>query len=294
MTNVLNLTNLAAPGGDDIIYIVDDPTGTPLDRKATVTALAGSVAFSTAAAAAAAAVVAAHDSDPAAHAPAFSAFSVGLLQNSYAALESYSTLVDDFFSTNTSSGQIGQLGWTKSLVGTGAVAASTTDLGAMGYLNLQSNVLNDLASIHLGVTTVIGPDEFVWAARLLMSSRVTIRYMNGVMDSFAGANPANGAWFQMDSAVDDDVHCRSRNASGVIEDTNIGTVTAGAGAWHIYEITCDGGGNISFSIDGTVEALHTTVPAATALMSPTSIILGNAAAGRNLRVDWHWMRAARS
>ena len=240
------------------------------------------------------AAVAVHDSDPAAHAPAFSAFSVGLVQNSYAALESYATLVDDFFSMNTTSLQIGQLGWTKSLVGTGAVAAPTGDLGAMGYLNLQASVANDLASISLGTTTLVGPDEFVWAARLLMSSTTTIKYMNGVMDSFAGADPANGAWFQMNSTVDTNVHCRSRNASGVIEDTNIGAVTAGAGEWHIYEIACDGGGNISFSIDGTVEALHTTVPAATALMSPTSIILGNATAGRNLRVDWHWMRMARS
>ena len=36
MTNVTDLTSLAAPAAADEMYIVDDPAGTPLDRKITV------------------------------------------------------------------------------------------------------------------------------------------------------------------------------------------------------------------------------------------------------------------
>jgi hypothetical protein len=38
-TQVKNETTLATSDGDEVIYIVDDPTGTPLDRKVTAKAL---------------------------------------------------------------------------------------------------------------------------------------------------------------------------------------------------------------------------------------------------------------
>jgi hypothetical protein len=38
-TKLADLTALTTPSGDDLLYVVDDPAGTPLDRKLTVSAL---------------------------------------------------------------------------------------------------------------------------------------------------------------------------------------------------------------------------------------------------------------
>jgi hypothetical protein len=44
-TELPDLTELSVPAGDDIIYIVDDPAGTPLDRKISLNRLLGMLGF---------------------------------------------------------------------------------------------------------------------------------------------------------------------------------------------------------------------------------------------------------
>lgn len=47
-SKLINLTADAAPTGDDLLYVVNDPAGTPVDRKVTITNLAAALAALTA------------------------------------------------------------------------------------------------------------------------------------------------------------------------------------------------------------------------------------------------------
>ena len=238
------------------------------------------------------AALVAHEAEDDVHPAAFDSFASRLLQFSPAFLADYLLIYDDFLNDNIATGQIGDLGWFK--FGSGVITAPVTDLGARGYLNFQAATIGELNGIRTQVTTLLGPQEFVWATRCLFSHSSSCKYLVGLVDLWIATNPANGAWFELDAAVDTNLHARSRNASGTIQDTNCGPISVGGGAWHRYEIRSDGGGNLTYFVDDTQVAAHTTVPAAGALMAPTTLMVGNIAATRNLRLDWHYLLAARA
>ena len=144
-----------------------------------------------------------------------------------------------------------------------------------------------------GDKSEVAAGTVVWASRCLFSHNASAKFMVGLLETFSGAAPTNGAWFELDAAVDTNLYAKSRNASGTIQSTNCGAVTTGAGAWHRYDIRCDGGGNLTFTVDDVQVAAHATVPAATSLLSPASLVLGNFAGNRTLRLDWHYLLAAR-
>jgi hypothetical protein len=105
---------------------------------------------------------------------------------------------DDFIGGISGAGSIGELGWTRTLVGTGAVARQAAIAGRPGIYRLDTGAtINSLATVHLDTVTMLPADN--WEAEFFV--RLNVNDANtqvriGLGDAPSGDPPADGCYIE--------------------------------------------------------------------------------------------------
>lgn len=191
-------------------------------------------------------------------------------------------LQDDFIGGISSTGNIGDLGFT---FNNGAVTTQSSVSNRIGIIRLDSSaVINTIASLLLG-NTALGtdpstPTRQIWVVRLNTNDANTTARV-GAMNSAAASPPADGIYLEKLDA-DTNWFCvnraggaQTRTASGVAVSTNFVTI--------MYQRDSSG---VQFYIDqvavcGTVS---TTIP--TVFLRPATQIVTSAAAAKTIDHDY--------
>jgi hypothetical protein len=207
---------------------------------------------------------------------------------------------DDFLNGSVvASGQIGKLGWSSQLTGTGVVMAPALQVVNMhGWVAVQGTALNDTATLRLDGFSFDRAPAFFCHWRVAMaainsgshSATWWVGFHNG-----AGTEPTNGFYFRYTSA-DTTLHARTRVGGGTPTDVDTNYVVAANTPMNLVMIS-DGGGAVYFFINPTdwsaltpgnaVATINATMPGAGALWGPRASLLKTLGSGTNrvLRVD---------
>lgn len=253
------------------------------------------------------AALAAHEAEgPTAHPVAFDNFAQELTLYSPKSKRTHFVIDEDFVGGTTTSGQIGQYGWTFLVVnGTPTLSHQLSDFDDPGVINLSVTALNTTGALLLD--PFLMPDgasvPFIFEARVRINQvnagteDVSMRF--GVAGDSTASRPASGAWFEHVTGGTVIDTC-TREASGT---TQVNGISAGTGftlnnSWHTYTIIGDGGGNVDFFIDddGTYATplfTHNVVP--TSNITPRLTLtksVSSASTSRTMRVGYVYLRAA--
>lgn len=202
-------------------------------------------------------------------------------------------LVDEFLTSNTTTGNIGDLGW--KFTG-GSVANSVSTQNNPGLITRTSGtVANGVADLRLNATTASGGfrfdefDENFWRHRLTgTTADFTIRF--GFADNPTSNPGLHGLWFERLAAdtawfgVARNNGVQSRTAALLAQDTNM----------HTFRIRRISATSVGFQIDrtGTEAVLTTNVPDAADVMAFVHQIIPTTVTARTCELDFFSARGA--
>lgn len=219
-------------------------------------------------------------------------------------LQDYAVAYDDFDNYQATSGQLGTLGWATNVNGTAANAGApipgfiNPPDGAVGAMFITAGTTSSgRAATHLQVQLGQGSPEFIIEMRVLLDDLSdgtdTFVLRCGFGDKFNdSADYDSGFYFELDSNADTEWQCKT--ADGGTRTTEDSGITAAADTWYRLRITCDGGGNVTFSIDGTdVKTITTNLPDAGDYWGPLYKVVKSAGTThRRCWFDYHYHKIA--
>jgi Pectate lyase superfamily protein len=200
------------------------------------------------------------------------------------------TLTDDFFAASTSSGTIGELGWSISTAGTGTSVVGKIAGAANhpGLLQRTSTATNQIAELYLGSSTnsllplatlngVAFRATFIFRIESPLSN-ITARI--GFTDDAGGNPPSDGIYFETTAA----------SWTGVTRAASTSSTTSGMSAlnnsFHTFQIVNDGANNVSFyDGDTLLGTLTTNIPSGSTALVPFFDIQSTNATTKTLDVD---------
>jgi hypothetical protein len=207
---------------------------------------------------------------------------------------------DDFLnSASVTSGQIGKLGWSSTVAGTGQIVAPTQQLANMhGWIALQGAAVNDTATLRLDAFSFDGAPAFFchWRVAMAAIDNATHKASWWVgLHNGSGTEPTNGFYFQY-TAADTTIHARTRDGGGPPTDVDTNHVVQANTPMNLVMVS-DGGGVVYFYINPTdwsaltpgnaVATINATMPDAGDSWGPRASLLKSLGSGANrvLRVD---------
>jgi hypothetical protein len=191
------------------------------------------------------------------------------------------------------SGEVGALGWSFTAGSVSQNTALTSGRPCVVGLATTSSSGN-VARMFLGTSDTTqmyisnnpsSSDDFDMYTAVSQAATTNRELRFGLFDDMSAAPPANGIYFQMDSAVEAQWHCVTRSGSsesGSNNDSN--TNVAGTQELRIKR----SGSTITFYIDGTLVCTNTTnIPTANLNIGFQVQTTTNASA--TMRIDYFWM-----
>jgi hypothetical protein len=183
------------------------------------------------------------------------------------------TLTDDFFAASTSSGTIGELGWS-----IGTAGGGTSGVGKIagvanhpGLLQRTSTAANQIAELYLGSSTnsllpVAALNGVAFRATFVFRiesplNNITARI--GFADDAGGNPPGNEIYFETTAS----------SWTGVTRSGGASSTTSGSStlnnSFHTFQIVNDGANNVSFwDGDTLLGTLSTNIPSTSTALVP--------------------------
>jgi hypothetical protein len=192
---------------------------------------------------------------------------------------------DDFLSQNTTSGNIGNLGWIlTSTNGTATVAYQSGTNTRTGVVRLATSTANNGAgSLNLGTTQgfILGGgtilfETYVSIPTLGGTGAAALTTYFGLMDTSNTADNANGIYFEYAGTAAGTINWNCKTANGSTR-TSVGSgVAVNAGQWYKLSLAVnDAGTSVGFYIDNNfITAITTNIPT-TGIAPASRIIAGN-------------------
>ena len=202
---------------------------------------------------------------------------------------------DDFINSGTTSGAIGQLGWTV-VTGTTAMQASTGS--SRGVVRLSSSIANNgTGALHLGLNNFLTTGgAIVFETRVQFptlggatAAGYTARF--GLGDTTGNADQANGIYFEYAGIVAGTVNWSLKTASANTRTTTATSVAVAATTYYKLAWVLNAAGtSVGFYINGTyINSIATNIPAAAiGLLSHITTNATNAAA-KSADIDYVYM-----
>jgi hypothetical protein len=176
---------------------------------------------------------------------------------------------DDFLSTNTTTGNIGNLGWV--FQGTGAAVAyqpgTNTRIGVARFSCGTANSAN--ASMNLGTTQgfILGGGTLVYETYVSLpvlggtgAAAFTARF--GLQDTTGGADNANGIYFEYAGTAGGTINWACKTAAASTRTSIDSGVAVVAGQWYKLSFAInDAGTSVGFYIDNVlITTISTNIP----------------------------------
>lgn len=197
---------------------------------------------------------------------------------------------DDFISGLTTTGNIGNLGW--SFTGTSAVSANSLSANHPGVIRLTSTAtLNTLTALYprvtagTGIATFSAPFDMTWVAALVQVDANTQSRLGASIDP-SSQTPANAAYFERlgpDTnwfAVTRATSVETRTDTGIAADTS----------YHKFRIRRISAGNYGFTIDANAEIVVTSNAPTTGNWQPFAQMYNLEAAAKAIEIDFFQLR----
>jgi hypothetical protein len=225
-----------------------------------------------------------------------------MLENGPDYLRSWCLLFDDFFGTasitstgTAATGQVGSLGWLATANNSGSVAVPASSIAdCPGFVNLQTGTASAAgsASVVFEPNAMNGHPLFIMEWRILMNALIAsgteeygLRF--GLGDASMAVACNDGYYFEYSPGS---ANMRYLTAKAGVRTNTDSTFPMDIG-WHRYRIVSDGGGTVTFTIDGLYpKAVSTNIPSTLEAFSPGAAVnksLGTAQ--RQARVDYFYL-----
>lgn len=214
-------------------------------------------------------------------------------------LRTWALFYDDFLMSGATpiiaNQQIGVLGWTPTFLNGGAIAAAAAGIADVpGFVNLQTGTTaaNGTASMVFEPLALSGHGIFIMEWRCLVNALATsggeeyaFRFGLGDVGMTVPAN--DGYYFEYNQSA---TTVRYLTAKAGVRTNTDSTFVMDTG-WHRYRVVSDGGGTVTFTIDGTkAQTVPTNIPTTADFFAPAAAIIKNlGTAQRQARIDYFYL-----